>query len=154
MEVSRAGNCPDCEAKTVRLYPPDKRLTDLPAYCDQCEVLWIDGQKIDPSEEFKRQIKKVSECEDDAAETMKNELLANPEERIKRYFVRVFNWAFSEGFVRSYMYIRFTMKEGRMKRIAELWEKGRVDHYTGKFTGLSVGELHELDRLITWSKKR
>jgi len=154
IKVSRAGNCPDCDSKTVRLYPPDKRLSNLPSYCDTCEILWIDGERVEPVEEFKNQFKAVDECAKAAAGTIKEELLANPEERIQQYFERVFNWAFSEGFVRSYMYVRFKMKEGRMVRIRELWEKGKVDHYTGKFSGLSVEELRELDRLITWAKRK
>jgi hypothetical protein len=153
IKVGKAGACPDCGMQAIPLYDEnDKRITNLPSYCDHCEVLWVDGEKTDISEEAKKQFKLVAEQAKQASLEVKEELQKNPEERIQKYFERVFHWAFAEGFVRAFAYFKYKAQTGRFKRIKELWEKGSVDYYKGHFSKLSNDEMRELDKLIRWTK--
>ena len=148
-----AGSCLDCGEIVVNLFADDeKRLTCLPSYCLNCEALWIDGHKTVPADSLKAEFRKVAEVAAEAGEQAKAELLDSPEDRIQKYFERVFKWAFTEGFVRSYVFLRHNMKEGRLRRIRGLWEKGEIDEYKGHFTGLTNKEFRELDKLIRWTK--
>ena len=95
-------------------------------------------------------VKPVSDSIKEASEKAAREISEDPETRVQKYFENVFKWAFSEGFVRAYAYFRHKAKEGRLKRIKELWAQGSIDYYKGTFGGLKNNELKELDKLIQW----
>lgn len=155
VKISKADACPDCGIQVFPLYDPnDKRLTCLPAYCTQCEVLWIDGEKTVPTKDFQAQFKNVLELSKEAGEKTKDEILQNPEIRIQKYFERVFRWAFAEGFMRAYIFIKYKMKEGRLKRMREIWDNGNIDEYKSIFVAKSLDDLREMNRLMQWTKKK
>ena len=139
--------CPGCESEALPLYDPnDSRITNIPVYCGKCEALWVDGKKIDIEEEANRQFKIVSEETKKAATEVKDSLIKNPEDRIQKYFERVFYWAFAEGFLRAYAYFKHA-RTGRFRRIKELWVREADEEGS-----LSEEELQELDKLIRWTK--
>ena len=144
--------CKDCGEKTTCLYPDDDpKVDERPHYCEHCAVLWSGDKKIVEAEgAIQEELGRV--C--DIALTASDDLFANPEQKIRDYFQKVFNWAFSVGFVRSYLHVRHYAKDGRLRRIRDLWTKGNVDHYRGTFGGLTFDEFRELERLILWTKTK
>jgi hypothetical protein len=97
--------------------------------------------KVEIAEEAKKQFRIVAEEAKEAASKAKDGLLANPEERVQKYFERVFHWAFAEGFVRAYAYFK-NKRSGSIKRVQELWAREAVNK----------DEFDELDQLIRWMK--
>lgn len=155
VKLKRDVTCPACDKVAILLYDPsDSRIVSKPFYCDNCTSLWIGGDRFTPPAEMVTQFENVVALAEGAGKETAKELIENPTERIQKYFERVFRWAFSEGFLRAYAMFMHTAKEGRLKRIADLWDKGHVDHYKLTFNGLSASEFKELDRLILWMKKK
>ena len=142
--------CGDCGGEMIPFYGDDQRVSRIPAYCETCRALWIDGKKIDLPKEALKEIKSVSDQAKEASEKASEEIHRDPKVRVRKYFEGVFNWAFAEGFLRAYMFFKHKTREGRLKRIREIWDKGSVDEYKGTFRAESIADLRELSRLIRW----
>lgn len=147
------GHCQDCNGPLIEFYPVgDVRVTKTPHYCAECKVLWFGEDKVELPDRMRELTPSVSDSIKEASQKAAEDLQNDPHSRVQHYFENVFKWAFTEGFVRAYAYFRHKFKEGRLKRIRELWAAGNVDYYKGTFGGLKLSEFKELDKLIKWNE--
>lgn len=148
--------CPDCSGLLIDLYDPnDKRITFCPVLCTVCDALWIDEVKVTLPANWEQAIPSVMEM----AQRRADEELAKAKEdndfRAKAYFERVFYHAFTEGFLRAFAYFKHKYKDGRLKRIRDLWDHAVVERYGNKcvINGLTKNEFEELTTLINLGRK-
>lgn len=154
VKVGHPDKCPDCGGALVDMYKANIRISTPARICLGCHCLWMDGEKTPLPEDWDKKYPNVAERAREAAEKLLNEAKHDPEFRAKHYFERVFKWAFSEGFTRAYAIFRHKFKEGRFKRIRELWSKTTIEMYGEKsvITGLTTEEMAELSHLINLGK--
>jgi len=139
--------CPSCGGKTFVVLAPS--IIGTTTYCDSCESLWVDGEKICLPEEIKGKVVPVIEAANAAAQQASEEIGNDPEIRVEKYFKNVFMAAFTEGFIRAYAHFK-NLREGRMKRVRELWNRGEVDEYKVVFMLENLEDIQELNKLIQW----
>jgi hypothetical protein len=119
--------------------------------CTTCHTLWFNGEKTELPDDWDRKYPNVAKRAEEVSEEIVFEALKDPSFKARKYFERVFMWAFSEGFTRAYAIFRQNFREGRMKRIRALWGKAivqQVDWDEAMIRGLSPMEAKELSRLI------
>lgn len=147
--------CPDCGSPLIEIYKACRRIRTPAQMCTVCHTLWFNGEKTSLPEEWDKKYPNVAQRADDVSEKIVREALEDSGFRAKKYFERVFMWAFSEGFTRAYAIFRHSFREGRMKRIRHLWAKTtvqQVDWDEVVVKGLSLKEAEELSRLINLGK--
>jgi hypothetical protein len=142
--------CGHCGSEAVPMYSlDDKRVSKTPIFCKRCEALTLGSSTILPGvEPSPVALKDMATA---IAVRAAVEIQSEPEARIQKYFERVFNWAFSEGFLRAYSYLRHNQKEGRLARMRAIINSGTVSHCT--FEAASPLEMEELVRLARWKRK-
>lgn len=155
VKVGHPDKCPDCGGALVDMYEADNRVSHSTRICLGCHSLWMDGEKTPLPEDWEKKYPNVAERAREAAEKILEEAKQDPDFRARAYFERVFKWAFSEGFTRAYAIFRHTLKEGRYKRIRELWSKTTIETYGTKsvISGLTEEETQEISRLINFGKR-
>lgn len=147
--------CPDCGSPLVVIYQVNQRVKTPAQMCTVCHTLWFNGEKTELPENWDRKYPNVSKRADEVSDQIVLEALQDPTFRAKKYFERVFMWAFSEGFTRAYAIFRHNFREGRMQRIRALWRKvtvQQVDWDRVVIVGLRTEEAEELTRLINLGK--
>lgn len=147
--------CPACGSPRIEIYKACKRIRTPALMCTVCHTLWFNGEKIELPEDWDKKYPLVSKKAEEVSDLIVKEALEDPNFRAKKYFERVFIWAFSEGFTRAYAMFRHSFREGRMKRIRALWEKVEIvqmDWDEAVIKGLSLEEAKELSRLINLGK--
>ena len=147
--------CPDCGSPLIEVYKACRRVRTPAQMCTVCHTLWFNGEKTELPKDWDKRYPTVAKRAEEVSDRIVLEALEDPAFRAKKYFERVFMWAFSEGFTRAYSIFRHNFREGRMKRIRELWEKTKVKQIGWDevlIEGLSTGEAEELSRLINLGK--
>jgi Zn-finger nucleic acid-binding protein len=139
--------CPSCGNEGVVVLASSDIGT--PTYCNKCESLWVDDSAIHLPEAIKKETRSVMDASSAYAEQASGEIYKDPEIRVKHYFMNVFKSGFTEGFIRAYAHFK-NLREGRMKRIRELWNKGEMDEYKVVFMMKDLEDIQELNKLIQW----
>lgn len=155
MPVDNVDCCVDCGGILVDMYKSNVRVSTSAQICMGCHCLWMDGEKTLLPQDWKKKYPTVASRAKEASEKILAQAKEDPDFKAKKYFERVFTWAFSEGFIRAYAIFRHTFKEGRYKRIRELWRKTSMEVYGNKavIEGLDREEIEELSRLIIFERK-
>lgn len=124
----------------------------FPLVCRSCGQLTVDGVVLRVPAELELQAKNLAE-EALKAGTEAVTLLANdPNARVERYFSKVYKEAYLDGFLRCLAFYHHNMKEGRLKRLRELWLKNRFQGADdGKKVCIEIDRLtyNEFDQLMT-----
>lgn len=122
MKCSRCGS--------DRLYQFEKApsvqvdVKDLPVVCRSCGLITVEGKAVPLPESFGKEAMDMA----DAAEAAGKEIREHLEEqdpkslRIERYFKRFYEKAFLDGFFRCLAFYRHESKEGRLRRMREIWD--------------------------------
>jgi hypothetical protein len=93
----------------------------LPLVCRDCGQISIGGTAVHFPPAMEQHAKDLAELAGVAGKEAKEELLADPDQRIEIYFANVYRRAYLEGFWRALLFWRHNGKEGRLRRVRELW---------------------------------
>lgn len=93
---------------------------NLPVVCRDCGQIMIAGAAVSFPPELEAQAKTMAQ---QAAEAVEAALvpLADPDQPVRKYLTRFHREAFLDGFWRALLYFRHNAREGRVKRLRELW---------------------------------
>lgn len=118
--------CSRCDSARLFQFEASKGavpVAALPLVCRDCGLITVGGQAISFPPEFEQQAKDLAEA---AAEVGKEEteaLLAAPDQRIEGFVANVYRRGYLDGFWRSLLFWRHNGKEGRLRRVRELWNQ-------------------------------
>ena len=143
-QVRSGGACPKCGQAMERIAHGELRV-ELPEYCYSCCLLVFGEDVVQVSARGMQDLKTARE---NHAQEALEAAQKDSEFSARKYFERVFNFGFTEGFLRSYYHFRHRYKTGRLRRLQALWEKGRKDPERGMFLNLPASEVEEFDKLM------
>jgi len=95
---------------------------DLPLVCRSCGQISVNGVALQFPEAFEAHAKDMAEAAEIAAQQARIEIVADPDARIERYFAKVYRESYLDGFLRCLAFYRHNAKEGKLKRLRELWQ--------------------------------
>lgn len=125
-------NCERCKSSRVFVFTADKaaraKPEDLPVVCRDCGLIMIGGVATSFPPDFEAQAKSMAEAAAAAGEEAVAEL-ADPNQPVKTYFQRVYRTAYLDGFWRALLFARHEAKEGRVRRLRELWKSFYVTEH-------------------------
>ena len=98
----------------------------LPLVCRGCGQITVDGVALAFPEALEAQAKDMATAAAEAGAKAVEELAAEgPEARVTRYFQKVYREAYLDGFLRCLAFYQHNTKEGKLKRLRELWQLTR-----------------------------
>lgn len=96
---------------------------DMPVICRDCNQVTVNSQPIEPVDYAERKPEDLSAAATAAGQAARGDLLAGTVElRIEQYFAKVYREAYLDGFLRCMAFYRQNAREGRIKRLRELWQ--------------------------------
>jgi hypothetical protein len=129
MDAVAAATPPHCEAcggALVVFEPPASMKSldrsRLPTACRRCGQFTIEGKRVSLDSTVQRPVEAVSEEAARRGAEARAQLLANPGLRIEKYFDQVYRAAFAHGVLRAAAWFAPQAKEGRLKRLRQLWQ--------------------------------
>jgi len=121
-------NCPNCGSP--RLYQfESKRPTQapLPIVCRSCGRITIGGEPIDLPEVLAGPIRELAESSAgagvDGRAALEELAKADSSVRIEQYMAKFYRAAYLDGFFRALAFFRHHAKEGRLRRLRDLWNQ-------------------------------
>jgi hypothetical protein len=103
-------------SKDVRI-----QASDLPVVCRACGQMMLRGEPLAFPPELEQQAKGFAELAEEAGKAAVSDLEEDPGIKIAAYFSNVAKKAYLEGFFRAVAFFRSNPKEGRIKRLRDLW---------------------------------
>lgn len=87
----------------------------------------LDGIALGLPPELEQHARSLAEASKAIGADAAAHVISSPEEQIASYFARVHQRSYLDGFFRALHYFRVHRKEGRIKRLRELWNQlGRL----------------------------
>ena len=128
----------------------------LPLVCRGCGVITIDGEAIQLPQALECQAMEVAEAAAHAGEQAREQLEEEDPTatRIEKYFENVYRKGYLDGFFRCLAFFRHNSKEGRLRRMRELWDAGSpccstsVDSIDRQGKLLAEGAYTEFEQLL------
>lgn len=121
--------CPRCSWPSVVRFEtsgrtPAARVSSdrLPAYCQNCGLIMVDGEPIQLPEVLERAARELAATQDDAVTKVRKRVEDDPD-RLGGYLRNLYRTAYMDGFFRALGFARFQQKEGRLRRLRELWRR-------------------------------
>jgi hypothetical protein len=93
----------------------------FPLVCRSCGQITVNGTPLVFPEAFENQAKDMAEAAAAAGEAAVVELASDPNARVANYFSKVYREAYLDGFLRCLAFYQHNAKEGKLKRLRELW---------------------------------
>lgn len=128
----------------------------FPLVCRGCGQIVVDGIPLVFPEAFEAQAKDLAEAAAKAGQDAVAELANDPNTRVDRYFQRVYRSAYLDGFLRCLAFYQHNVKEGKLKRLRELWsrmikDRGKEEGARPEATVLVIfNDIYdEFDQLMT-----
>jgi hypothetical protein len=125
--------CPRCGSD--RLYQfeasPNVRVTaaPLPLVCRKCGRMTLGGKEVNLPEELERQAMEMAEAARAAGKETRAALEDEGKDaRIEAYFANVYRKAYLDGFFRCLAFYQHHVKEGRLRRMRELWKDSMMEY--------------------------
>jgi len=121
-------NCPRCGSDRRFAFEANREgsrgtvAAGLPVVCRACGQITVNDQPVSFPVEFEQQAKGLAEAADAAGQEALHALQVDPNIAIPAYFARVYRKAYLDGFFRAMGYALHHAKEGRLRRLRELWE--------------------------------
>jgi hypothetical protein len=117
----------------------------------------VDGKRLEVPEAFELHAKELAVAAAQAGAQAHAELVNEGEQaRVEKYFARVYRDGYLDGFLRCLAFSRHNAREGKVKRLRELWgqimpTEQRQDPLSGGTTLLiaPTEAFEEFDRLLT-----
>jgi len=94
----------------------------FPLVCRSCGQITVNGEPLVVPESFEKQAQDLAEAAAEAGKQAVDELAADPNARVEKYFAKVYRDAYLDGFVRCLVFYQHNAKEGKLKRLRELWQ--------------------------------
>jgi hypothetical protein len=110
--------------------------SSFPLVCRNCGLITVNGVALEFPAAFEAQAKDLAESAAMAGEAAVVELAADPNTRVEKYFARVYRDAYLDGFLRCLAFYQHNAKEGKLKRLRELWRG--VDKEVSKSPGIHL----------------
>lgn len=124
--------CPRCSSERLFQFEADKGLPapvgNLPTVCRDCGLVLINGSPVQFPAELEAQVKSLAEASAAVGADAVKALERDPGLHIGRYFERVYRNGYLSGFWRALLFYRHNSREGRIKRLRELWKRLPYQH--------------------------
>ena len=103
----------------------------LPEACRDCGLITVGGIQVPLPPELEESARSMAEASEHTGKEVAAELMeADPATvRVEKYFSRVYESAYLDGFVRALAFFQHEAKEGRLFRLRELWKNGFTVEY-------------------------
>lgn len=112
-------------SKDVKVSP------DLPSVCRECGQICIAGKPVGLPGQLEQQAISMAEAAVEAGSDVRKELEeAGNDVRVEKYFSNVYQRGYLDGFFRCLAFYKHQAKEGRLKRMRELWDMGSLSGQT------------------------
>jgi len=99
---------------------------ELPSVCRSCGLISVGGKELRLPAEIEQAAKTLAEAAQEAASNGRSEMEAmDPTAAIEGYMSKFYQRAYLDGFVRCLAFFRHNAKEGRIRRMRELWGEGK-----------------------------
>lgn len=96
---------------------------ELPLVCRSCGQITVNGSALQFPEAFEAQAKDMAEAAAQSGRAATEALTSDPNAKVTAYFAKVYREAYLDGFLRCLAFYQHNLKEGRLKRLRELWSK-------------------------------
>lgn len=125
--------CPKCGSDATFQFevgqtPSPPATEDLPLVCRQCGAIAVAGEVVDLPEVLAKPIRELADGArawgKKAREELEELAKADPDTRIEAYMANFYRAAYMDGFWRALAFFRHNAKDGRLKRLRELWSEG------------------------------
>src|SRR5690606_9839550 len=87
-----------------------------------CRLITINGQPLSFPPELEATAKSLAAAAAEAGKRAVDDLMKDPNQPIADYFGKVYRTAYLDGFWRALVFVRHNQREGRLKRLRELWK--------------------------------
>jgi hypothetical protein len=95
----------------------------FPLVCRSCGQISIDGVPLQFPQALEDQAKDLAEAAAKVGKEAVVELATDPNARVEKYFAKVYREAYLDGFLRAVAFYQHNVKEGKLKRLRELWSR-------------------------------
>jgi hypothetical protein len=154
--------CPRCSSEDLFQFevsptPAPPAAEDLPLVCRTCGAIMVAGEPVDLPEVLAKPIRELAENAKGWGKKAREELeelgKADPNARIEAYMGNFYRAAYMDGFFRALIFFRHHAREGRLRRIRELWAQGGVEYQPRDETIfiLPTAAYTEIDQLVNLS---
>ena len=100
---------------------------ELPLVCRDCGLITIGGTAVNLPEKLEQAARGMANAEVEEVAIATEEVNEITEAVwVERYMGKFFKTAYLEGFFRAIAFFRHNVKEGRLLRLRELWEKSEL----------------------------
>lgn len=143
-------SCPRCGSDRLFQFEanPDASknlVTDLPQVCRECGLLTVQGVALQLPSSLEDHAKQLVQAADQAGQKALQELTeADRSVKIKDYFAKTYKTGYLDGFLRCLAYHRHNNKEGKVKRLRELWQDASKDAPGVQFDPPAFDEFQRL----------
>ena len=150
-------NCVRCGSDRLFQFQADpvasKRAVNpglFPLVCRSCGQVTVDGKPLVFPEAFEKQAQDLAEAAAEAGKQATVELASDPNTRVEKYFSKVYRDAYLDGFLRCLAFYHHNAKEGRLKRLRELWQAAMKNPIGGgvAYATFNVDAFEEFDKLM------
>jgi hypothetical protein len=119
--------------------------------------MMVDGKRLEVPESFETHAKELADAAAQAGQQAYVEIVNEGEQaRVSKYFAKVYRDGYLDGFVRCLAFFRHNAREGKVKRLREIWGQimpveQRQEPMTGGTTLLlaPTEAFEEFDQLLT-----
>lgn len=119
-------SCQRCGSDRLFRFEPGKdvRVTPdgLPTVCRGCGQITINGVAVQFPAELESQAKTLANAAEKIGAQALEDLKGDPDQSVKDYFNKVYKGGYLEGFFRAFLFLRHSYREGRLRRLRELWK--------------------------------
>lgn len=122
-------NCPRCGSDRIAHFETSGRspaarvpASQLPACCQDCGLVMVDGKPIELPEVLERAARDLAATQDVAVAAAQEGLGQSPD-RLGAYLQNLYRTAYLDGFFRALGFARIQERGGRLKRLRELWRR-------------------------------
>lgn len=136
--------CPRCQSQRHFQFDASKPAADLPLVCRDCGLLTVRGEAVQLPTSLESYAKNLAEQAAQAGQRATQEITADT--KIAAYFSNVYRNGYLDGFMRCLAYHRHNTKEGRVKRLREIWKQAAREGTSVRF---GTEAFDEFDRLLT-----
>ena len=154
--------CKRCGSDRLFQFKPNDAAAEgaaesYPSVCRACGAIHHKGEVLElggASVPIENSAREMAEAAHDAGRQALRDLEADPGTRISAYFARVYQNGYLDGFLRAYAFYRHEGKEGRLKRVRELWQRGHQKDPFGTsplvtIVGMDPEVYAEIDQLLS-----
>ena len=123
--------CARCSSERLFMFEAGSRIRKdapviLPVICRDCGQIMVDGIAVSVPSGFSAATRSLKQTAARVGADVRKQLEKDPDLRVEKYFAKVYETAYLEGFMRATAYHQHHAKEGRLVRLRELWEDVHV----------------------------